>query len=148
MLFVKKSLFTKKVKNMNRMVYNPASGIYEQSNEFPDMYNSNPMSARNNDGSGGNTCIGGNMAFSPGYGGYNVAAGRIENAAALKLQYQSVNARQDFAQRERERHVQKEASTAKLAKVAEQNYKSSAQCAYLKEAVKADKMLASMKNKK
>ena len=130
MLFVKKSLFTKKVKNMNRMVYNPASGIYEQSNEFPDMYNSTPMSARNNDGSGGNTCIGGNMAFSPGYGGYNVAAGRIENAAALKLQYQSVNARQDAAQRERER------------------YKSSAQCAYLKEAVKADKMLASMKNKK
>ena len=148
MLFVKKSLFTKKVKNMNRMVYNPASGIYEQSNEFPDMYNSTPMSARNNDGSGGNTCIGGNMAFSPGYGGYNVAAGRIENAAALKLRYQSVNARQDFAQRERERHVQKEASTAKLAKVAEQNYKSSAQCACLKEAVKADKMLASMKNKK
>jgi hypothetical protein len=133
---------------MNRMVYNPASGIYEQSNEFPDMYNSNPMSARNNDGSGGNTCIGGNMAFSPGYQGYNVAAGRKENAAAVKLQQQSVNARQDAAQRERERYVQKEANTAKLAKVAEQNYKSSAQCTYLKEAVKADQMLASMKNKK
>ena len=133
---------------MNRMVYNPASGIYEQSNEFPDMYNSNPMSSRNNDGSGGNTCIGGNMAFSPGYQGYNAQVGRTENAAAVKLQQQSVNARQDAAQRERERYVQKEANTAKLAKVAEQNYKSSAQCTYLKEAVKADKMLASMKNKK
>jgi hypothetical protein len=133
---------------MNRMVYNPASGIYEQSNEFPDMYNSNPMSARNNDGGGGNTCIGGNMAFSPGYQGYNAQVGRTENAAAVKLQQQSVNTRQNFAQWERERHAEKEASTAKLAKVAEQNYKSSAQCAYLKEAVKADKMLASMKNKK
>ena len=130
------------------MVYNPASGIYEQSNEFPDMYNSNPMSARNNDGGGGNTCIGGNMAFSPGYQGYNAQVGRTENAAAVKLQQQSVNTRQNFAQWERERHAEKEASTAKLAKVAEQNYKSSAQCAYLKEAVKADKMLASMKNKK
>ena len=133
---------------MNRMVYNPASGIYEQSNEFPDMYNSNPMSARNDGGEGGNTSIGGNMAFSPGYQGYNAQVGRTENAAAVKLQQQSVSARQDFAQRERERYVQKEANTAKLAKVAEQNYKSSAQCANLKEAVKADKMLASMKNKK
>jgi len=131
------------------MVYNPATGIYEQSNEFPDMYNSNPMSARNNDGvGGGNTCIGGNMAFSPGYQGYNTQVGRTENSAAVRLQYQSVNAKQDFAQRERERYVQKEASTAKLAKVAEQNYQSSAQCAYLKEAVKADKMLANIKNKK
>ena len=133
---------------MNRMVYNPASGIYEQSNEFPDMYNSNPMSARNDGGGGGNTSIGGNMAFSPGYQGYNAQVGRTENAAAVKLQQQSVSARQDFAQRERERYVQKEANTAKLAKVAEQNYKSSAQCANLKEAVKADKMLASIKNKK
>ena len=132
---------------MNRMVYNPASGIYEQSNEFPDMYNSNPMSARNDGGGGGNTSIGGNMAFSPGYQGYNAQVGRTENAAAVKLQQQSVSARQDFAQRERERYVQKEANTAKLAKVAEQNYKS-AQCANLKEAVKADKMLASIKNKK
>ena len=106
------------------------------------------MSARNNDGPGGNTCIGGNMAFSPGYQGYNAQVGKTQNAAAVKLQQQSVNARQDFAQRERERYVQNEASTANLAKVAEQNYKSSAQCAYLKEAVKADKMLASMKNKK
>ena len=130
------------------MVYNPASGIYEQSNEFPDMYNSNPMSARNDGGGGGNTSIGGNMAFSPGYQGYNAQVGRTENAAAVKLQQQSVSARQDFAQRERERYVQKEANTAKLAKVAEQNYKSSAQCANLKEAVKADKMLASIKNKK
>ncbi len=130
------------------MVYNLASGIYEQSNEFPDMYNSNPMSARNSDGSGGNTCIGGNMAFSPGYQGYNAQVGRTENAAAVRLQQQSVNTRQDFAQWERERYIQKEASTAKLAKVAEQTYKNSAQCANLKEAVKADKMLASMKNKK
>jgi hypothetical protein len=88
------------------------------------------------------------MAFSPGYQGYNVAAGRKENTAAIKLQQQSVNARQDFAQRERERYLQKEESTAKLVKVAEQNYKSSAQCAYLKEAVKAEKMLANIKNKK
>jgi hypothetical protein len=133
---------------MNRMVYNPASGIYEQSNEFPDMYNSNPMSARNNDGSGGNTCIGGNMAFSPGYQGYNAQIGRTENAAAIKLQSLDAYQMSCRSERERERYVQKEANTAKLAKVAEQNYKSSAQCTYLKEAVKADKMLASMKNKK
>jgi len=145
-LFVKNHYSQKNTK-MNRMVYNPASGIYEQSNEFPDMYNSNPMSARNNDG-GGNTCIGGNMAFSPGYQGYNAQVGKTENAAAVKLQQQSVNARQQFAQQERERYLQKEASTAKLVKAAEQNYKNSAQCAYLKEAVKADKMLANMKKKK
>ena len=143
-----KNHYLQKKSKMNRMVYNPASGIYEQSNEFPDMYNSNPMSSRSSDGSGGNTCIGGNMAFSPGYQGYNVAAGRKENAAAVKLQSLDAHQMYSRSERERERHVQKEANTAKLAKVAEQNYKSSAQCANLKEAVKADKMLASMKNKK
>ena len=130
----------------NRMVYNPESGIYEQACEFPDMYNSNMMSRRDDEYSS-NTCIGGNMAFSPGYQGYNTSLGRKENNAAVKLQKQDMSARQTLAQQERERYLEREANTTRLAKIAEQNYKKSAQCANLKTEIKVEKMLDKMRKK-
>ena len=132
---------------MNRMVYNPDTGIYEQACEFPDMYNSNPMSRHSDDEYSGNTCIGGNMAFSPGYKGYDAKELKRSNDIAVKMQRKEQNARETFAQQERERYIQKQENTARLCKVAEQNYKKSAQCAYLKEEIKAEKMLASMRKK-
>jgi hypothetical protein len=134
---------------MNRMVYNPNTGIYEQSCEFEDMYNSNMMSRNKNsyDENIGNTCIGGNAAFMPGYKGYNASESKRYNNAAIKNQYIEQNARQTFAQQERERYVQKQENISRLSKVAEQNYKKSSQCAHLKEEIKAEKMLANMRKK-
>lgn len=132
---------------MNRMVYNPEKGIYEQACEFEDMYNSNPMSRNTYDEGLGNTCIGGNAAFMPGYKGINTKEFKHSNSIAIKNQYKEQNARQTFAQQERERYAQKQQNIDKLSKIAEQNYKKSAQCSYLKEAVKAEKMLANMRKK-
>ncbi len=129
------------------MIFNPQTGIYEQSCEFPDMYNSNIMSNNSNDRYSGNTCIGGNMAFSPGYKGYDAQQAKRTNDAAIKLQYQEQNARQSFAQREHERYIEKQKNTERLCKIAEQNYKNSAQYASLKEEVKAQKMLEQMQKK-
>lgn len=133
---------------MNRMVYNPNTGIYEQTEE-EDMYNSNMMSRNTNsyDENNGNTCIGGNTAFMPGYKGYNASVSKRYNNAAIKNQYIEQNARQTFAKQERERYVQKQENISRLGKVAQQNYKKSAQCAYLKEEIKLEKMLTNNRKK-
>jgi hypothetical protein len=132
---------------MNRMVYNPATGIYEQACEFPDMYNSNMISRNTYNEDGGNTCIGGNAAFMPGYKGINVSEYKHSNNIAVRNQIKEQNSRQTFAQQERERYSQKQENTNRLCKIAEQNYKNSPQCAYLKEEIKAEKMLANMRKK-
>lgn len=127
------------------MVYNPNTCIYEEE----DMYNSNMMSKNTNsyDENTGNTCIGGNMAFMSGYKGYNASVSKRYNNAAIKNQYTEQNARQKFAQQERERYVQKQENISRAAKVAEQNYKKSSQCAYLKEEIKLEKMLTNNRKK-
>lgn len=121
------------------MVYNEITGIYEESSDTPSMYNMNPQSRQWSDEPTGNTCIGGNAAFMPNYRGYNAAQGRQQLNAAVQLQRQSSNAREDFAARERARHAEKEANTARLCKVAEQNYKKSAGYANLQEEIKLQK---------
>lgn len=135
---------------MNRMIYNPNpnTGMYEQSEE-EGMYNSNMMLRNTNsyDENTGNTCIGGNMAFMPGYKGYNANVSKRYNNAAIKNQYIEQNARQKFAQQERERYVQKRENITRHSKVAEQNYKKSAQCAYLKEEIKLEKRLINNRKK-
>lgn len=133
---------------MKRMVYNPNTGIYEQFEE-QDMYNSNMMSSNTNsyDENSGNTCIGGNMAFMLGYKGYNASVSKRYNNAAIKNQYIEQNARQTFAKQERERYVQKQENISRLSKVAQQNYMKSAQCAYLKEEIKLEKMLTNNRKK-
>lgn len=137
---------------MNRMVYNPQSGIYEQANEFPDMYNSNPRFIGNHDSDDsstdsygnnkyGNRCIGGNAALQPGYKGYNTSLGNRDLNAAVKLQQNSLKLRENKQREEHERYKAKEANTAANARICANNYKKSAQCAELKEQVKLQKML-------
>lgn len=139
------------------MVYNPRSGIYEQSNDFPDMYNSNPRFTGNDDSDDsstdsygnqkyGNRCIGGNAALMPGYKGYNTSLGTRDLNAAVKLQQDSLRSRENRQRDEHERYKAREAATAERAKICASNYKKSAQCAELKEQIKADKML--QKNKR
>lgn len=64
-----------------------------------------------------------------------------------KLQKQAMTARQTFSQQERERYLEREANTARLSKIAEQNYKKSTQCANLKTEIKVEKMLDKMRKK-
>ena len=134
---------------MNRMVYNPQTGIYEQSNEFPDMYNSNPRfndsDSESEDSYGnkkyGNRCIGGNTAFHPGYKGYNTSLGNTELKASIRLQQDAIKMRENRQRDEHERYKAKEANTAANARICASNLKKSAQWAELNEQVKADKML-------
>lgn len=132
---------------MNRMVYNPQTGIYEQSNEFQDMYNSNPSfnDSDSEDSCGnkkyGNRCIGGNAAFQPGYKGYSSSLGNAELKASIRLQQDANKMRENRQKLEHERYKAKEANTAANARICASNLKKSAQWAELNEQVKADKML-------
>jgi len=132
------------------MIYNPQTGIYEQSNEFPDMYNSNPRFSSNNDSDDsstdsygnqkyGNRCIGGNAALQPNYKGYNTSLGTKELNSAVKLQKDALKLKENKQKEEHERYKAKEANIAAKAKICEANYKKSAQCAELKEQVKLTK---------
>jgi hypothetical protein len=133
---------------MNRMVYNPRTGIYEQENEFQDMYNSNPRFSNSDSDDDtdmfgnnlyGNRCIGGNAALQPNYSGYNTTLGTRELNSAVKLQQDALKFNENRKKTEHDRYVAKEAQTAANAKICAANYKKSAQCAELKEQVKIQK---------
>ena len=94
---------------MNPMEYNPASGIYEQFNEFP---GSNIGGNRSNEGIG-NT--GGNNAFTPGYQGFNspeykgvnfAAVRRAEIAAEREKGIKKADGYEMLLRSERERYLQ------------------------------------------